>query len=95
MLQKQWMRYLKRFLIKEEKVQLIGFGTYKMSPIAASRNVLIGASIVMVPAALILDQPWKIHITALSLFSLFTLGSLVVLCYVRYAYVRKGLNLLH
>ncbi|WP_083711264.1 DMT family transporter [Domibacillus epiphyticus] len=47
-----------------------------ISPIATSRNILIGASIYLVPASLIIDQPWTIQTTPLSLLSLFILGSM-------------------
>ena len=47
-----------------------------ISPIATSRNILIGASTYLVPASLLIDQPWNIEISALSLFSLLILGTM-------------------
>jgi drug/metabolite transporter (DMT)-like permease len=47
-----------------------------ISPIATTRNILIAACIYLVPAALIIDQPWKIHISTTSLLSLFILGTM-------------------
>jgi drug/metabolite transporter (DMT)-like permease len=45
-----------------------------LSPIATSRNILIAASIFLVPAALIIDRPWSTDISAISILSLLILG---------------------
>jgi drug/metabolite transporter (DMT)-like permease len=45
-----------------------------LSPIVTSRNILVGACIFLVPAAIIIDHPWNIHTSALSILSLFILG---------------------
>lgn len=47
-----------------------------ISPIATSRNILIGASTYLVPASLLIDQPWNIQTSILSLFSLLILGTM-------------------
>ncbi|MCP3764717.1 DMT family transporter [Domibacillus sp. A3M-37] len=47
-----------------------------ISPIATSRNILIGASTYLVPASLLIDQPWNIQTSILSLFFLLILGTM-------------------
>jgi drug/metabolite transporter (DMT)-like permease len=60
-----------------------------ISPIATSRNILIEASVYMVPASLLIDQPWNIHTSTLSLCSLLMLGTMcggICICNVCHTY---------